>query len=106
MQPLPDTDLEGNPRFVDDPATPDSGAGVPPIVDMGAYEYTPGDVDGDGDADLYDYAVFADCMNGPGVSTPPGACTQQQFDKADLQGDADVDLQDFAYFQSVSPGPP
>ncbi len=43
-------DLDGNPRFVDDPATPDSGNGTPPIVDMGAYEYKatcdlPGDCD-------------------------------------------------------------
>lgn len=33
------TDIVGRPRFIDDPATPDSGAGTPPIVDMGAYEY-------------------------------------------------------------------
>jgi hypothetical protein len=33
------TDLDGNPRFVDDPNTPDTGNGEPPIVDMGAYEY-------------------------------------------------------------------
>jgi parallel beta-helix repeat protein len=32
-------DLAGLPRFVDDPATPDTGLGAPPIVDMGAYEY-------------------------------------------------------------------
>ena len=32
------TDMDGNPRFVDDPSTPDTGAGTPPIVDMGAYE--------------------------------------------------------------------
>lgn len=31
-------DMDGNPRFVDDPSTPDTGAGTPPIVDMGAYE--------------------------------------------------------------------
>ncbi len=33
------TDLDGNPRFVDDPATDDTGNGEPPIVDMGAYEF-------------------------------------------------------------------
>ena len=33
------TDLDGNPRFLDDPATPDTGNGTPPIVDMGAYEF-------------------------------------------------------------------
>ncbi|KPK77651.1 MAG: hypothetical protein AMJ79_02605, partial [Phycisphaerae bacterium SM23_30] len=32
------TDLDGNPRFADDPDTPDTGNGTPPIVDMGAYE--------------------------------------------------------------------
>ena len=32
-------DLDGNPRFVDDPDTIDTGNGMPPIVDMGAYEY-------------------------------------------------------------------
>lgn len=31
------TDLDGNSRFVDDPV-PDTGNGMPPIVDMGAYE--------------------------------------------------------------------
>jgi len=32
-------DLDGFPRFVDDPAKPDAWSGQPPIVDMGAYEY-------------------------------------------------------------------
>ncbi len=36
-----DTDLDGNPRFVDDPDTKDTGNGDPPIVDMGAYEFQP-----------------------------------------------------------------
>lgn len=46
------TDLAGRPRFVDDLATPDTGKGVSPIVDMGAYEFQlpcPADVVG-GDA--------------------------------------------------------
>ncbi|MCP4592829.1 MAG: hypothetical protein GY842_19005, partial [bacterium] len=34
------TDLADHPRFWDDPATPDTGHGTPPIVDMGAYEYS------------------------------------------------------------------
>ncbi len=38
-QPLPETDLDGHPRFVDDPWTPDTGGGTPPVVDMGAYEF-------------------------------------------------------------------
>lgn len=33
------TDLNGNPRFVEDPFTDDTGIGDPPIVDIGANEY-------------------------------------------------------------------
>jgi tetratricopeptide (TPR) repeat protein len=33
------TDLDGNPRFVDDASALNTGQGDPPIVDMGAYEY-------------------------------------------------------------------
>lgn len=36
------TDLGGQPRFADDPCTTDAGAGVPPVVDIGAHEYQPG----------------------------------------------------------------
>ncbi|MGB9626000.1 MAG: right-handed parallel beta-helix repeat-containing protein, partial [Phycisphaerae bacterium] len=35
------TDLDGNARFVDDRDVGDTGSGMPPIVDMGAYEYVP-----------------------------------------------------------------
>jgi hypothetical protein len=35
------TDVAGLPRFFDDPAAPNVGAGTPPIVDMGAYERVP-----------------------------------------------------------------
>lgn len=35
------TDVEGLPRFVDDPNTPDSGNGAAPVVDIGAHEYQP-----------------------------------------------------------------
>jgi hypothetical protein len=34
-----ETDADGQPRRTNDPATPDTGAGVSPIVDIGAYEY-------------------------------------------------------------------
>jgi hypothetical protein len=37
-EPLP-FDLDGNPRFHDDPGTADTGMGNPPNVDMGAYEF-------------------------------------------------------------------
>jgi Immunoglobulin I-set domain/PKD-like domain len=35
------TDVAGLPRFFDDPAAPNVGAGTPPLVDMGAYERVP-----------------------------------------------------------------
>jgi len=52
-------DLDGNPRFVDDPDTEDTGVGTPPIVDMGCYEFQvslecPADVTGDGVVDVLD----------------------------------------------------
>ncbi len=34
-----ETDLDGARRFIDDPSTPDTGRGSPPIVDIGAYEF-------------------------------------------------------------------
>jgi hypothetical protein len=37
-------DMNGGPRFTDDPLVGDSGIGRPPIVDMGAYEYAGRDV--------------------------------------------------------------
>jgi hypothetical protein len=51
------TDLAGNARFADDPATPDTGHGISPIVDMGAYEFgstCPADITGDGVVDVDD----------------------------------------------------
>jgi predicted outer membrane repeat protein len=34
-------DIQGYPRFMDDPLTADTGYGPPPLADMGAYEYAP-----------------------------------------------------------------
>ena len=41
-------DRDGNDRFYDDPNTPDTGQGTPPIVDMGAYEFGAGPGGGGG----------------------------------------------------------
>ena len=61
-------DLDGNSRFADDPATNDTGCGLPVVVDMGAFEYAgvPADVvycdiDGDGGVMIDDvFEVLAD----------------------------------------------
>ena len=58
----------------------------------------PGDCDGDGDVDLTDYAVFADCLTGPSGDLMPN-CTC-----SDINTDGDVDLADFIQFQQVFTG--
>ncbi|UCG15311.1 MAG: IPT/TIG domain-containing protein [Phycisphaerales bacterium] len=67
----------------------------------------PGDYDTDGDVDLDDYLVFADCMAGP--DTPPspslpGVTEQDCLDAFDFEPDDDVDLADFAGFARVFTG--
>ena len=61
----------------------------------------PGDMDDDGHVDLDDYARFAPCLGGPGVTTPPINCDPDDFPEADLDGDTDVDLLDFLEFGAV-----
>ncbi len=67
----PPVDLDGNDRAVDDPATPDTGAGLLTFLDMGPYEFQaePGgddaDLDNDGDVDLDDFALFMQLFTGP-----------------------------------------
>jgi hypothetical protein len=51
-----------------------------------------GDLDGDGDVDADDYAMWENCLEGPGVTVLPGCMV------ADCDGDSDVDLADFAPF--------
>ena len=46
------TDVAGLPRFFNDPAVPDTGAGTPPIVDMGAHERVPLSVSAPASLDL------------------------------------------------------
>lgn len=58
-------DLDGNPRRLDDPATPDTGLGPCPLVDMGAFEF-PGSPaccaadcgDGDGEVGIVDFLAL------------------------------------------------
>ena len=62
------TDLDGNPRVVDDPDTPDTGITFSDLtVDMGAYEFefdpcpVEGDINCDGIVDLNDLSIL--CAN-------------------------------------------
>ncbi len=52
-----------------------------------------GDLLGDGDTDIDDYEVLADCLVGPGQAVASGC------EPTDLDTDGDVDLVDFAAFQ-------
>ena len=74
------------------------GAGSAYVFDLNCL--VPGDLDGDGDVDLADFVLFADCLNGPGAAYPVGC------DAADLASpaDGDVDEADFAEFQAAFPG--
>jgi len=60
----------------------------------------PGDLDGDGDVDAADQAVFAGCLTGPGGGPVGAECAG-----ADLDLDTDADLQDWAAFQLLFSGP-
>ncbi|MHC4653103.1 MAG: choice-of-anchor Q domain-containing protein [Planctomycetota bacterium] len=67
---LADTDLDGNPRFADDPGADDIGCGVPVVVDMGAYEYqgnpadvTFADLNGDNVVGLDDFDALMNCWS-------------------------------------------
>jgi hypothetical protein len=54
-----------------------------------------GDLDGDGDVDLADFAAFAQCFGG--ANLPPAGSCPAGVD-ADFDDDGDVDLADFATF--------
>jgi hypothetical protein len=59
------TDIDGDDRRIDDPAVADTGNGTPPIVDMGAYEFSLGgggtsDTDDDGLPDEWELQFFSD----------------------------------------------
>ena len=87
-------DLDGEGRFFDDPNTPDAGCGVPPIVDMGAYERGGtgpqpcfGDLDGNRVVDMQDLFVLLAQYGTTGGAT--GA-------DGDMDCNGDVSLRDLA----------
>jgi len=102
----------GNPAFV--PAAGETDIDGQPrvqkrFVDMGADEtsFAAGDADADGDVDLADYAVFADCLAGSDATpapTPPTTAAEC-LSAFDFDADLDVDLADFAEFQAAFTGP-
>lgn len=61
------------------------------------FTFAPGDTDGDGDADLYDVAVFQNCFGKPELL---GACHA-----LDSVRDATIDIEDYADFNAVLLGP-
>jgi hypothetical protein len=83
-------DLDGNPRFVDDPCRADTGLGDPPIVDMGAYEFQgcSCDLDGDGSVGVNDFLLLLAAW-GPCPDPCPPSCP------ADFNGDCEVGVGDF-----------
>jgi hypothetical protein len=86
------TDLDGNPRFADDPDMPDTGCGVPVIVDMGAYEFQGNpatvlfaDINADGIVGLDDFEALLNCWSS----------SDEQCCVADLDLDGVVGIVDF-----------
>ncbi len=96
-EPIP-FDLDGYPRFVDDPDTDDTGNPDPdypdlPIVDMGAYEFQvcAGDIDGDGDTDHADLGTLLGAWG-----SQPGDPNWNE--NADLDGDGQIGHGDLGVF--------
>lgn len=88
------TDFDGRERFVDDPATPDTGTGGPggrAVVDMGAWEFQPScvaDCDGSGDLSIFDFLCYQNLF----AAGDPAA---------DLDGDGLLTIFDFLAFQNA-----
>ena len=79
-------DLDGNDRFIDDPGSADTGAGTPPIVDMGPYEFEDTcveDLDGDGNVGFTDLTLLL------GLWGPCPGC-DADFDGDDVVGFTDL----------------
>ncbi len=101
-EPLP-FDLNGRPRFVDDPGTEDTGHGGPPVVDMGAHELQDGclrvprwlcdgDVDGDGRVNPVDVGL---------VQAAFGSGDEQDLCNYDVDCDGQINPVDSGIVQSL-----
>ena len=81
--------------------TTDLSMSMPVVADghtLDAIFLRPGDIDGDDQVNLSDFATFALCYQGPGATTPPAGCEAESYASSDFDGDGDVDLSDFATF--------
>ncbi len=89
------TDRDGNPRFVDDPATPNTGipggAGGNAVVDMGAYEFQD--------------SCYPDCNNDGQLTVADFGCFQTRFVLGDPYADCNqsgtLTVADFGCFQTA-----
>lgn len=87
------TDLDGGTRFFNDPNTPDTGNGTPPIVDMGAYELDEDgmDTDEDGMDDAWEINHFGDIVSSDGTGDPDD---DDLTDLQEFQNDCDPNDED------------
>jgi len=91
---VPEFDFDGNCRYDDPNAEPNTGGGTDTYYDMGAYEYFPvckGDFDSDGDVDGSDLVIFADAFGSSSGGPDYNPVT-------DFDGDGYVDESDLAVF--------
>jgi len=86
---------------MDDPNNSKDEGGIDAVEVFEVDCQTFGDIDGDGDVDLDDYAEFEDCMTGPCAVPPcdPPLYAELDCHLADFEDDGDVDLEDFATFE-------
>jgi hypothetical protein len=64
------------------------------LLELWRLDPAPADLDGDGDVDMNDYAIFVECLGGPFVPGP-----------GDYDADGDVDVADFALWAPCLAGP-
>jgi hypothetical protein len=93
-------DVGGGWRYVDDPETPDTGAGYGPIIDIGAFEFQAGhprgDTNCDGRVDFFDIDSFILALFDPaGYDLAYPNCN---LANANANGDGQVDLFDIDGF--------